>query len=256
MKYPFILTILLCTTILSQAQQKTSILVISNKEGKLLVDGNEQSWLRSSEPAKLSLEEGDHIIQIKTGSETITRTISCNDGKQKVINFDFASPNLPLNSNNDVNVFTVADIQLDLPSSLSDARFLHKFYAFDEGDEVSFDFDILNKNGSVNIYMYSYPDNGLLYSKEKASVITGEKIKISKRGVYYFAFSTNHVINQSAHFVVTRKSISNTNKSFKTAVHVKYDTAYQQVLNNQVRVYSLGNLNHSNRTIVRINLPS
>jgi hypothetical protein len=255
MKYQLVLTICLSTVLSIRAQQKTNVLIISNKEGKLLVDGNEQSWLKSSETAKLVLEDGDHIIQVKTISDIITKTVSCSDGKQKLITFDFVSTTLQPSSISDMGITKVADIQLDLPGSLSDVHSAQKFYAFDEGDDISFDFDIINKNGTVNIAVYSYPDKGLLYSKEKVVDISGEKIKIPKRGVYCFVFSTNHIINRSAHFVVNRKPISDANKNFKTSVRVKYDTTYQDVLNDQVRVYSLGNLNHPNRTIVRINLP-
>jgi hypothetical protein len=188
-------------------------------------------------------------------SDIITKTISCSDGKQKVITFDFGLNNLAPSSPNDVISSTVADIQLDLPGTLSELRHLEKFYTFDEGDEISFYFDIINKNGTVNIAVYSYPDKGLIYSKEKVETIAGEKIMIPKRGVYCFVFSTNHVINRAAHFVVSRKPISNANKNFRTAVRIKYDTTYQEILNNQVRVYSMGNLSHPNRSIVRINFP-
>jgi hypothetical protein len=255
MKKQFVFAFCLCTVLSVNAQQKTSVLIISNKEGKLLVDGNEQTSVRSSETAKLSLEDGDHIIQVKTASDIITKTISCSDGKQKVITFDFVLNNPPPSSTNDVSISTVADIQLDLPGTLSELRHLEKFYTFDEGDEISFDFDIINKNGTVNIAVYSYPDKGLIYSKEKVEAIAGEKIMIPKRGVYCFVFSTNHVINRSAHFVVTRKPVSNANKNFRTAVRIKYDTTYQEIINNQVRVYSMGNPGHSNRTTVRINFP-
>lgn len=256
MKHHFFLTICLIANLSIYAQQKTSVLVISNQEGKLLVDGTEHAWLKSSEATKLLLEDGDHIIQLKTSNETITKTISCADGKQKVITFELASTSSQLSSNSNSDALTVADIQMDLPGSLSDDPFLRKLYAFDKGDEISFNFDILNKNGTVNIYMYSYPDNGLIYSKESVTAITEEKIILSKRGVYYFSFSTNHIIDRSAHFVVKRKPVSETGKSFKTSVRIKYDTTYQEVLNNQVRVYSLGNLSHTNRTIVRVNLPA
>jgi hypothetical protein len=256
MKYLFLFTAL-TITIHANAQIKTNVLIISSKEGKLLVDGNERSWLNPNETTKLTLDEGDHIIQVKTANEMSTQTITCNDGKQKVVNFDFSSgSNIQPTANSETDALTVADIQLNLPSSLSNAPFLRKFYAFDEGDAVTFDFDILNKNGTINIYFYSYPDNALIYSKEKTNAVSKELIKIPKRGVYYFSFSTNHIINRSAHFVVKRQSGPSVNKNFKTAVRIKYDTTYQEVLNSQVRVYSTGNFGHTNRTTVRINLPA
>ena len=251
----YLLTLGLVVSFSVFAQQKTSILVLSNQEGKLLVDGAEQLWLKSSEPAKLSLEDGDHIIQLKTSAETFTRTISCSDGKQKVINFDESSNAKVSSPHPATDALTVSDIQVDLPGSISGSHQIHKVYRFDEGDEISIDFEILNRNGTVNLILSSYPDNGMIFSKEKVSTITDERIRIPKRGIYYFTFSTNHIVNRSAHFVVKRKAATEAGQTFSTTVQVKYDTAYQEVLNQQVRVYSIGAIGHINRTITRINLP-
>jgi len=255
MKLNLTLVIFLLAAGATFAQQKTNVLVISNKEGRLLVDGIEQIKLKPSETTKLVLEEGDHIIQVVTSTETLTKTMSCNDGKQKVVSFDFSSENVPPASVGGQESMNVADIQLDLPGSLSGGTVVHKVYAFDQGDEISFDFDILNRNGTVNIYFYSYPDKALLYSKEKTNAVMGETIRIPKRGVYYFNFSTNHVVSRSAHFAIKRLPGPGASKSFNTAVLTKYDTSYQEILNSQVRVYSAGNIGHPNRTIVRVDLP-
>lgn len=255
MKAP-IFFLLLVANLSTFAQQKTNVLVISTHEGKLLVDGTEQQWLKASEPAKLSLESGDHIIQLKTTTETNTKTISCSDGKQKVINFD-DSPNIETQPKiAPADIISVADLQLELPGSLSGAHLIRKPYCFDEGDQISFDFDILNKSGTINISLSSYPDNGQIFSKDKICTINDETIKIPKRGIYYFTFSTNHVVTRSAHFVVKRKPSSGANSAFSTAVRVKYDTTFQEIMNDQVHVYSTGNIGHINRTIVRINLPA
>lgn len=255
MKSKLICAIGLLMALSSQAQQKTSVLVISNKEGKLVVDGTEFSMIKSSETTRLTLEDGDHIIQVKTGDDIQTKTINCSDGKQKVINFEFSAVVAGSVSGGESGFSTVADIQLDLPGTLSEAKTVQKAYSFDEGDEVSFDFDILNKNGTVNIALLSYPDKGMIYSKDKVERVNGEKIRIPKRGVYVFLFSTNHIVNRSAHFVVNRKAGPNSARNFKTNVRVIYDTTHQFVTDQQIVVHSTGN-SAGNRTVVTIILPS
>lgn len=236
------------------AQQKTNVLIMSNKEGKLFVDAAEFSAIKANEATKITLEEGQHIIQVKTQTETQSKTISCTDGKQKVLTFEFSSQEAlaPVNDN---KFQIVADTELDLPGSLSQQGWLNKYYAFDEGDEILFSLKVLNKKGTINIYFYSYPDNALVYSKQTEQEVADQRITIPKRGVYRFSFATNHIINRSAKFTVKRHLSSESTQTFNTSVRIKYDTTYQEILNTQVRVHSRGNDNNPNRTTIRVNLP-
>lgn len=254
MRPVYALAILAFSSLYAFAQQKTNILVMSNRDGKLLVDAVEFSAIKANEATKVILEEGEHVIQVKTETSTQSKTISCADGKQKVVTFELASQEAELPAN--TNKFQiVADTELDLPGSLSQQGWLNKYYAFDEGDEISFSLKVLNKKGTINIYFYSYPDNALVFSKQTEQEVADQIITIPKRGVYRFSFATNHIINRSAKFTVKRHLNSQTTKAFNTSVRIKYDTTYQEILNTQVRVYSINNGNNPNRTTVRINLP-
>jgi hypothetical protein len=254
MKAIYTLVILILPILPALAQQKTNVLIMSNKKGKLFVDAAEFSAIKANEATKITLEEGEHIIQVKTQTETQSKTISCTDGKQKVLTFEFSTQEAPIPVN-DHKFQIVADTELDLPGSLSQQGWLNKYYAFDEGDEVSFSLKVLNKKGTINIYFYSYPDNALVYSKQTEQEVADQRITIPKRGVYRFSFATNHIINRTAKFTVKRHLNSETAKPFNTAVRIKYDTTFQEILNSQVRVYSMNNTNNPNRTTVRVNLP-
>jgi hypothetical protein len=254
MRAIYTLYILISLSLPAFSQQKTNVLVMSNKEGKLFVDAVEFSPIKANEATKVILDEGEHIIQVKTQSETQSKTINCTDGKQKVITFEFSSLE-PAPAVNNSKFQIVADTELDLPGSLSQQGWLNKYYAFDEGDEISFSLKVLNKKGTINIYFYSYPDNALVFSKQTEQEVADQKITIPQRGVYRFSFATNHIINRSAKFTIKRYLNSETARVFNTSVRIKYDTTYQEVLNSQVRVYSIRNENNPNRTTVRINLP-
>lgn len=238
----------------SLAQQKTNVVILSNKDGKLIVDATEYSSIKANEATKVVFDDGEHIIQVKTQTETQSKTINCTDGKQKVITFEFIAQATvaPVNSS---KFQIVTDTELDLPGSLSQQGWLNKYYAFDEGDEISFSLKVLNKKGTINIYFYSYPDNALVFSKETEQEVADQEITIPKRGVYRFSFATNHIINRSAKFTIKRHLNSENAKPFNTAVRIKFDTTYQEVLNSQVRVYSMNNLYNPNRTTLRVNLP-
>lgn len=227
---------------------------MSNKDGRLLIDATEIAAIKANEAIKVPLDEGEHIVQVKTESGHQSKTIHCTDGKQKVVIFEFTLQE-PLPAANTNKLQVVADTELDLPGSLSQQGWLNKFYSFDEGDEIFFTLKVLNKKGTVNIYFYSYPDNALIFSKETEQAVEDQKIVIPRKGVYRFSFATNHIINRSAHFTVRRNPKLAAGKPVSTTVRVKYDTIYHEVLNTQVRVYSQTNNTNPNRTTVRINLP-
>ena len=254
MRVAYVVILIACLGLSAFAQQKTNILIMSNKEGKLFIDATEFSVIKANEATKVSLDDGEHIIQVRTQAETQSKTISCADGKQKVLMFEFTSQ-FPAPPANETSLQIVADTELDLPGSLGQQGWLNKYYAFDEGDEISFTLKVLNKKGTINIYFYSYPDNALVFSKQTEQEVSDQKIVIPKKGVYRFAFATNHVLNRSAHFTVKRNPGPSGDRLFKTSVRLKYDTTYQEVLNTQVRVYSQTNGTNPNRTTVRINLP-
>jgi hypothetical protein len=226
-----------------------------NTDSKIFVDGFEHSTIKANEALKLTLDEGEHIIQAKNEKETLSKTISCTDSKQKVLTFEFGQIE-PAPTVSNTELITVTKSEIQLPGSLTTKTpYTNKFYAFEKGDEISFDIKVLNKKGTLNIYFYSYPDNSLVFSKQSEQEVTNEKIIIPKRGVYRFAFATNHVFDRSAYFAVYRKPASDDAISFKTSVKIQYDTSYQEVLNSQVRVYSRRNMYNSNTTIVKVPLP-
>jgi hypothetical protein len=238
---------------LALAQTKTPLLILSELNGKLLVDGEEVMSISKGEPAKISLDEGEHILQLKSDSETFTQTITCEGTKQKIIKFGLAKSSEPVPAASEI---IVSNANITLPGALSNqSSHVEKYYAFDSEDEVKFSFGLLNKKGTLNFYLYSYPDNQIIFSRESIQDLGEQAVKINKKGVYRFVFTTNHVFARDCQFVIKRIPRSGGNQSFKTNVVVKWDTTYQEVLDTKVRVYSTTNLDHSNKTVVNINLP-
>lgn len=241
---------------LTFTQIKTPILILSNKNGKLIVDGLQDTIVKKGEPYKVILDEGEHIIQIVSDNETLTETVTCIGEKQRIlkIGFDDNTQVQKITPDNIEKIVTNASVTL--PGALSDIpSIVNKYYAFDKGDLVKFSFNLLNKKGTINFYFYSYPDDQLIYSREYAQDLEEQTIPINKRGVYRFVFSTNHIFDRNCEFIVKRIPDKKGNPDFKTNVTVKWDTTYYDVLDTKVRVYSTTNFDHTNRTVVRVNLP-
>src|SRR5262249_45427684 len=70
-----------------------------------------------------------------------------------------------------------------------------------------------------------------------------------------FVFYTNHVFDRTAHVVIKRFPSTTSIRNFNTNVQVQSDTTYQEVLNTRVHVYSTTNVDHPNRSVVKVNPP-
>lgn len=252
----FIILIFLTFSLTSNAQTKTPLLILSNIDGKLMVDGEEKSFIKKNEPYKILVDEGEHIIQLIGSVETITEIIECAGEKQRVIKLIFIEDNKISEMVTNSDEIIVSNSSVNLPGAISDSpSLINKYFAFDEGDVVKFSFDLLNKKGSVNFYFYSYPDDQLIFSRENIRDLDEQKVFINKKGVYRFVFSTNHIFARDCMFLVKRKPSENSVPNFKTNVVIKWDTTYHEVLDTKVRVYSATNLDNPNKTVVKVNLP-
>lgn len=252
----FLILIFLTLSLISSAQTKTPLLILSNIDGKLMVDGEEKSFIKKNEPYKINVDEGEHILQLIGSVETITEIIECVGNKQRVIKLNFVE-DIKINeaiTNNDEII--VSNASVSLPGAISDSPSrINKYFTFNKGDEVKFSFDLLNKKGSVNFYFYSYPDDQLIFSRENIQDLDEQTVLINKKGVYRFVFSTNHIFDRDCMFLVKRIPRENSEPNFKTNVVLKWDTTYHEVLDTKVRVYSSTNLYNPNKTVVKVNLP-
>lgn len=251
-----LLLMLLCLVQTIHSQIQTPLLILSNKNGKLIADGSEVSEIKKDIPYKIQLEEGEHIIQITSNTVTLTEIVTCIGDKQKVLKMNFENVVEAKSTSEFINEKIVTNSSVSLPGIISDApTFVNKYYAFNKGDNIKFSFNLLNKKGTINFYLYSYPDDQLIFSKEYAQGLEEQSITINKKGVYRFVFSTNHILDRDCEFLVKRIPDKSGGPDFNTNVVVKWDTTYYDVLDTQVRVYSSTNLEHNNRTTVKVNLP-
>lgn len=127
---------------------------------------------------------------------------------------------------------------------------------FDKDDEVTINASLLNKKGLFTVSLFEYSTGREIYKKERIISIVNDKITIPTKGVYYFLVYQEGLFSKSAKLTVDRNPSKNGNPNFNTAVKIVYDTTFTEVLNTVTRVYSTTNLEHSSRTVIKINLPS
>lgn len=252
MKYLLSAFSFLIITVCHGQQTGTPVLFISNQDSKLFVDGAEMSPLNVNEPFKIYLNPGDHVVQAKTANEIQSQTVSCIDSKQKVVSFTFRNDytkNGNAGSSNPAEQLVIHDLvtfRKDVVRNFSTTE--NKYFSFDANDRIKFSYWLNSPGGSLNLYIYSYPANQIIYSKENITSVTDSFI-IANKGVYYFSMINNNVVKTPATIKITRIPGAGSSPGFKTTVISRPDTTFTVVSED---TYTL----KKNRLSVPLNIPA
>jgi hypothetical protein len=245
----YFLAFILSTSLCSFCQTKdTAILIIPCKTGELVIDGVSKGKIEADDVHREILVYGDHYIQLKTDNLKINSAVK--------IDNNLSSNILKLGCEvTNTNSIRLVDKQVSLSGSIINNE-EDNYFALDEGDELKIQSSVLNKKGSANISIIEY-DNGMeIYKKSSFTVIQNESVKIPKRSIYRIVLNTDALFGKDVKLVVERVPSRNSRPDFKTTVHFVFDTTATEVLNSTSRVYSTSNIDHSNKTSIRINLPA
>ncbi len=253
MKFQFIFVLLLFPFIISA--QGTAV-VVSNFDAELSVDGESQSNLVSEHAQKIVLSEGQHLLQARANGKIDNQTIIIEKSKSVVVNFTFANSSADKVSvlNNNQTPLVIADRDIDVGGTFAETGPEQLVYCFDKDDLVGLELQLLNKKGTINIDI-SDAFGQSVYSSNNFKTLE-HPIKIERRGVYFIRISTNRIFNRNIHFTLSRIPANEKGIEFNTTPKIVHDTAYQQILNTNIHVYSTANLDHRNTTTVKMSLPA
>ena len=233
-------------------QAGTPVLFISNHDSNLFIDGVEISPLPNNAPYKIYLNPGDHVVQAKTDNEILSQTVSCSDTKQIAVSFNFTgiyTKSIDAGSSNPAEQLVLHDLvtfKKDVVRNLSTTE--NKYFSFDVNDRIKFDLKTLQAESLLNLYIYSYPDNRMIYSKENISEVN-DSFTVVRKGVYYFSMTNNNVVKTPGIVKITRIPGAGSRPNFKTSVISRPDTTFTIVSGN---TYTL----KTERLSVPINIPA
>ena len=226
-------THLLLTTILLQfilvytsfSQSTGYILIISNINAKVIVDGDEIGQIDGGTPGKFEISEGEHYLQVISiaSDEEKNEIINIKSGKQKVIKYEFGKSG---SKENIIQRILVADIDFTIPGIVTanaqeDFEYPTFLYAFEKGDEIIINIEMYNAKGTNVIEVFTYPDGNTKYSNDSFQDIKDFKITVNERSIYGFSFASNHAFDRDARLVVERIPESETSVDFNPAVSWK-----------------------------------
>ncbi len=239
--------------------QKGSLVVTANETCQINIDGDAMGILQKDDLRKFELELGQHIMVLKSAKDVQKKIFELTDSKQEIITVEFKPSK---KSTNDLEVkkqseeIVVTNMDINLPGFLTqNGANIRKYYAFDKGDEIKVSFQILNNKGTGGVSIHPYPSGGVIFSEGKSSQFESKDIIIPSKGIYYFDFHSNHGLDRKCNIKITRKPGPESSVNFSTNARKKVSLNPIEVLTTNLRVYSIENLNHVNRTIVPINLP-
>lgn len=208
-----------------------TILVITNLNSKVLLDGSLLGQAEANKPYKISTTTGEHYIQVQADVDGKVldkgEVISIEEGKQKVvkIQLDLPSATTPAAS----SAVHVAELNFTLTGILAVASWENNnpnqayphptyLFAFEKGDEISLDLTMSNRKGTNAITVATYPAGVVKYTNNAFTELNGLKIKVEERSIYSFTFATNHTFERNCVLKVSRKPSSPQTAHFNTNV--------------------------------------
>lgn len=252
------------------AQDAAILLVISNHESKILLDGVEKGIAKANAAFRISTTVGEHYVEAERLGSGISQNkgeiVHLEAGKQKIIKLEFADLTMVA----DVNAIPVAELNFALPGLMEVTAWKSQnandgypypeyYYAFEKGDEIVLNLTMSNKMGTNAIHVSTYPDGVERYTNNAFSELTDLRIKVPERSIYRLAFTTNHAFARNAFLKVARKPASSETLNFNTKVTHKRTLTPVSVLEPQNFFVNSGSnatfLGGKSRITVPVNLP-
>ena len=236
------------TSLWGQAPLDKDVLIVSCRTGTLLIDGIEIGKIEAEDVTRQKLSYGEHYLQVRVENEKINMTLVVDSSLKSIVKVGCGNA-----EQSSSKAIRVLNKRVNLTGSIvNEAE--ENLIAFDKGDEIVINFSILNKKGTGSVLLKNYETGTELYKKESVNSITDGRIKIPMKGVYQLSMSTDALFGKDAEIFLDRIPGPTSSVDFNTTPKKVYDTISTEVLNTQVRAYSV-NSGRSNKTLLTINLP-
>lgn len=211
------------------------LLIITNQDCQVVIDGEITEQLEKNLPKKITLLDGEHLIQGKTSTNELHEVVTIENEKQKILKLTFPTAEkhiLPDEShqknpkNENEHFLLVAELNLSLSGNVNALaeenlefdNYSELYYAFERGDIIQLDASMQNKKGKFFIQVVSYPDLTPIFSKQKIEDIRNQRFTVRKKGIYILRIGTTAFFDKRIKFIVKRKPVTKESRDFNTQV--------------------------------------
>ena len=247
MKKFFLCVILIFQILNLDAQTKKEYLIIPCKSGTLFIDGISMGLIEANDVSKQSISIGEHYFQLKNGIDKNNFTLIIDETTKNIIKIGCDAPVR-------TNSIRLIDKQISLTGLLSD-DLEENIFGLDKDDEIIINSSVINKKGTASIFIIEVNKGNEIYRKQDFKILENEKIKISEKGIYKIGLYTDALFGKEAKISIDRVPSNSSKLNFNTNPRIIFDTTFSEIVKTVARVYSSGNLEHTNRTALSINLP-
>ncbi len=250
MKKIALLCIYTLLSFISRSQPtETSIIIVPCQSGTLLLDGTVIGEVEANDAKKCNVSFGEHYLQLKTASDKYNLTLNIDQNFKSLVKIGCEAASIQDKS------VRLIEKDIALRGALS-SDVDQNMVALDAGDELIVNCSVLNKKGNATIMITDYNTKQDIFKKEQFSALENARVKIPAKGIYYYTLYTDALFGKDAKLVIDRIPSPGSRPGFNTNVKVVYDTTATEVLNTIIRVYSTTNIDHSNKSLLKINLPA
>ncbi|GHN02037.1 hypothetical protein WSM22_35260 [Cytophagales bacterium WSM2-2] len=226
MKFSLIgIVYLLLLPIEIHAQDDAVVIVVTDADAKVSIDGIEKGKTTAGSAFRISASKGEHYVEAQSTDGIIKgEIVQLETGKQKILKIVFEESVAV-----SLDPIAIASLDIELAGGLSDPKsnnFKHGpqkefFYAFEAGDEIIINITMANKNGSNQLIVSTYPDGVERYSNTSFADLSNLHIKVSDRSIYRFSLSTNYVFSRKMTLSISRKPLNTETVNFNSKVALK-----------------------------------
>ncbi|MBK8786392.1 MAG: hypothetical protein IPN43_07820 [Chitinophagaceae bacterium] len=242
------LAFLIICKIQAQISKIKQVVIVPCKSGTLIIDGVAFGTITADDANRQTLTFGEHYLQLKTGNDKINLTVTIDENTKNILKLGCESPS-------EITGIRLINKQLSLSGLLSDDM-EDNIIGLDKDDNLIINAAVINKKGSATIFITEVNKGNEIYRKQDFKVLENEKISITSKGIYKISIYTEALFGKDAILTIDRVPSKTSNPKFNTTPKRIYDTSYVEVLKTTAMVYSVGNLEHQNKTAISINLPA
>ncbi|MEQ8926075.1 MAG: hypothetical protein RLO81_09705 [Fulvivirga sp.] len=241
------------------SQDPTSLIIVSNSNSKVIVDGEKIGEVQKGKPEKFTITSGEHYLQViclcPSGYEK-NEILSLEPNTQKVIKIEFESA-----QSSNLSEKVVAQFDFSIPGIMtsdgSDQPTV--YYAFERGDEVVLNLSMSNDKGTNQLQVFTYPEQKIIFTKDNFQDLKNTRFNVGSRGIYGISFSTNHAFDRNVSLKISRIPASEETIEFNCEVELE-DVYTPYVIQQPQNFYLNGGSKATfgdgkSRTYLPINLP-
>ncbi len=217
----------------SYCQIKGTLLVLSDSDSKLNIDGEDRGNVLANILLEISLNAGEHLLKFISNEIEKEQIVTVEKEQQKIVQIAFkAIPTTILEVASEEfktrGMKHVQDWRTQNPGKKY-TTYPTFHYVFDKNDHILIDLNLNNSVYACTLSVNKYPENTPVYTEKMISGLKDFKLKLTEKGIYKFTIVSDSYHDGKGTIKISRIPEKTENKSFTSNV-LKIHTLATEVI--------------------------